>query len=169
MRWWLWFTSTFIWSEEEKPSVSPGWVITLHTYTLIAEEEEIACEISFINRFGIMLVYSEPGPKIIICASSIAFKASGVACDSAGSRETFSIGLWVFGILFSPTVVEPSLCCATKVTLFSVDGITWPLNARTLLVSLIAFSKSPVKRVITVIKRFPKLCPESCEVVSKRN
>src|SRR5579863_8319571 len=106
------------------PSVSPGCVMMLHTYTLSADERPTAAAMPGTSKFGKMLVYRLPGPSTMTSAAAIASNVSASGLQFGGISASDLIGDRAREIDVSPSTELPSASVACSATLASVDGKT---------------------------------------------
>ena len=110
------------WSEALKSIVSPGCHIRFMKHSLIAGDASIASGIPFTNKFGMMLVKREPGPRVIRSALPIASSVSCIGFTLAGFRRMRRIGDRLLEIRVSPSTQVPSFSTASNTTLVGVEG-----------------------------------------------
>src|ERR1041384_7040986 len=102
--------------------VSPGWVMRFVKYAFTALDAARAWGIPSTSKWGITLVYKDPGPSVIRSARSIASRVSLSGRARRGRRDTRSIGRRLLLMRVSPITLGPEVRVASSLTLAAVEG-----------------------------------------------
>jgi hypothetical protein len=96
------------WSETVKPTVSPGWVMTLAAYTTGPVKLANASRTPAPSNAGIVLVNRLPGARTMTVAVRMAWMTSDGAAAPTGSTATLDTAGPTSRIADSPRVTVPS-------------------------------------------------------------
>src|SRR5258706_14598206 len=113
-------------TEARQLLASPGCQIRLTKKALIARDRRTALETPSTSRLGMMLVNSDPGPRVIRSALAIAFSVAGSGRHLPGRRRIREIGERLLLIRVSPVTRRPFSRVASRTMFLAVAGWVFP-------------------------------------------